>query len=145
MGERALDWQLPKPARSAGPLPTVFLRKGVGSAEVGALTTWKQRKCCKAAGTRINGDQNKPLLVLVLIVEILIRVFRQSPASFLLRVRGCATGHAAIEKHLNFHTTISRAPLSRGVVSYKLCLTIAHGRDETAQGNFMIHGQVLDH
>src|SRR5262249_41507368 len=31
------------------------------------------------------------------------------------------------------------------VISHRLCLTVTHGRNETADGNFMIHRQVLNH
>ncbi len=41
------------------------------------------------------------------------------------------TGHAAIEKHLDFHTSILRASRSRRVFGYEFRLTVTHGRYET--------------
>jgi hypothetical protein len=61
------------------------------------------------------------------------------------RLRWRVAGHAAIEKHLDFHPTILRAPRSRRIFSYKFRLTETHWGDETTQGNLMSNGQVLDH
>ena len=64
----------------------------------------------------------------------------------MLRLRGIwwrVLAHATIENHLNFHTTILRATCCSSVVRYKFRLAVTHWRDETPQGNFMIHGKVL--
>src|SRR6266496_3647971 len=54
-----------------------------------------------------------------------------------------AYGHAAIDNHLNFDTTVLRASGRGRILRDSLCLTVTHWRDETTKRNLMIHCQVL--
>ncbi|CAN5669464.1 hypothetical protein BH18ACI4_BH18ACI4_02800 [soil metagenome] len=105
------------------------------------------KRCAVCRGCALmNADQNHTVETRNLIQNPDPRAFEENRDLLRLnRRRWRVTDHATIEKHLNFHTTILRASCRCRVFSYSFHLAVTHRRDEAAQGNFMIHRQVLDH